>query len=81
MNLYENDEEYENYVDTNIEDLIINFSNLNVLNQTQKRTRLTPSQCHKLSSESQHTLDQLDDYSKSIILTTTETKKSSLLTK
>ena len=30
MNSYENDEEYEYRVDTNIEYLIINFTNLNV---------------------------------------------------
>ena len=44
MNSYENDEEYEHYVDTNIDNLIINFTNLNLLEQTNKRTRITPSQ-------------------------------------
>ena len=52
---YENNKEYEHYVDKNIEDLIINFTNLNLTKQTQKCTRLTPSQCHELSSESQQT--------------------------
>ena len=64
LNPYENDEEYENHIDTNIKDLIINFTDLNVLKQTQKRTRLTLSQWHELSSKSQHTWDQLDDNSK-----------------
>ena len=39
---------------------------------------LTPSQCHELSSESQQIRDQLDDTSKSIILTSkTSTNQSS----
>ena len=40
----ENDEEYDHHVDTNIEDLIINYTSLNVTKQTQKRKRITPSQ-------------------------------------
>ena len=63
-NSYEKNEEYEHHIDTNIEDLIINVTNLNVLKQTQKRTRLTPSQYYELLSESQQTWDQLDDNSK-----------------
>ena len=31
---YENNEEYEYHIDTNIEDLIINFTNLNLAKQT-----------------------------------------------
>ena len=47
MNSYKNDEEYEHHVDTNIEDLIINFTNLNILKQTHKRTRLINRMTHK----------------------------------
>ena len=79
MNSYENDEEYEHNVDTNIEYLIVNFTNLNILKQTQKIIRGTPYQIHELSSESQHTWDQLDDNSKSMMLTTTKNKKQSSL--
>ena len=71
---YENNEEYEHHFDTNIKDLIINFTNFHVLKQTQKHTRLTPSQWHDLSSESQQTYDQLDNNSKSIILTSRQIK-------
>ena len=74
MNLYENDEEYEYHVDTNIEHLIIRFTNLNLLIQTQNRTRLTTSQKHEQSSKPQQTWDQLDDNSKSNKLTTKQTK-------
>ena len=74
MDSYENNEEYEHHVDTKIEDLIINFTNLNVLKQTQTLTRLTPSQWHELSYESQQTWDQLDDNSTSIILTPKQAK-------
>ena len=73
MNSYENNEEYEHHIDTNLEDLIIKCTNLNVLKQTQKLTRLTPSQWHVLSSESQKIWDQLDDNSKSIIFTLRQT--------
>ena len=55
MDSYENNEEYEHHVDTNIKDLIINFTSLNISKQTKKRTHLTPSQWHELSSESQQT--------------------------
>ena len=55
MNSNENNEEYEHNIDTSIEDLIITFTNLNVLKQIQKRICLTPSQWHELSYESQQT--------------------------
>ena len=64
-----NNEEYNHHVDTKIEDLIINFTNLNVTKQIQKRARLNPTQWHELSSVSQKIWDKLDDESKSIILT------------
>ena len=35
INSDENNEEYDQHVDTNIEDLIIKFTNLNVTKQTQ----------------------------------------------
>ena len=49
----EHNEEYDHNVDTNIEDLVINFTDLNTTKQTQKHTHLTPSQWHELSSRSQ----------------------------